>query len=248
MKEVWKNIKRYEGYKCSNTGKVFSLKTKRLIDFSGKNERYLCFYPCEDSKKVKYKVHHCIWEAFNGLIPDGYVVHHINGNSKDNRLSNLCLMDALDHQRLHYKEKKEKMIESSINSCSKPVKQYTVNGEFVEEYESAMDAARKTGIDNRKISACCLCKDNHNSAGDYLWCFSGEEDKIKEKISMYEPRQKTVLQYTLDGVFVKEYNSTMDVQRELGIHNTSVSRCCLGKQKKAGNYIFKYKNNDSIAA
>lgn len=36
------------------------------------------------------------------------------------------------------------------------------------------------------------------------------------------------------------YQSTMDVQRELGINNSGVSACCNGKQKTAGSYHFEY--------
>lgn len=52
---------------------------------------------------------------------------------------------------------------------------------------------------------------------------------------------KPVLQYTKDGKFVKEWKSTMDVQRNLGYFQTSISSCCLGKYKSAYNFIWKYK-------
>jgi hypothetical protein len=42
--------------------------------------------------KHYFRVHRLIWEAFNGTIPDGYVVDHINGDKKDNRLENLQLL------------------------------------------------------------------------------------------------------------------------------------------------------------
>jgi len=39
-----------------------------------------------------YLVHRFIWECFNGIIPDGKVIDHINNNKEDNRLCNLQLM------------------------------------------------------------------------------------------------------------------------------------------------------------
>ncbi len=42
------------------------------------------------SGKNKY-VHHVVWEAFNGPIPNGLVIDHINSNRADNRLENLRL-------------------------------------------------------------------------------------------------------------------------------------------------------------
>lgn len=39
----------------------------------------------------KYKVHRIIWELLYGIIPDGYVVNHINSESSDNTFTNLEL-------------------------------------------------------------------------------------------------------------------------------------------------------------
>lgn len=38
-----------------------------------------------------FSVHRLMWEAFNGRIPDGMQINHINGDKRDNRLENLEL-------------------------------------------------------------------------------------------------------------------------------------------------------------
>lgn len=45
--------------------------------------------------------HRHVWEQANGPIPDGYVIHHINGNALDNRLENLAMLTSAEHTRLH---------------------------------------------------------------------------------------------------------------------------------------------------
>lgn len=69
-----------------------------------------------------------------------------------------------------------------------------------------------------------------------------EEHKRKISVSMTNGKlSKCVLQYTLDGEFVREWVSTIEVQRQTGFKQTAISRCALGGQKTAYNYIWKYK-------
>ena len=39
-----------------------------------------------------YQVHQFLWECFNGVIPEGKVIDHINNNREDNCLCNLQLV------------------------------------------------------------------------------------------------------------------------------------------------------------
>jgi|WetSurMetagenome_2_1015567.scaffolds.fasta_scaffold1032607_2 hypothetical protein len=51
-----------------------------------------------------YRVHRLIWEAVNGSIPDGHVIHHIDGNPLNNDIANLACMTNAEHVRLHRQE------------------------------------------------------------------------------------------------------------------------------------------------
>lgn len=42
--------------------------------------------------KLQCRVHRIVWISKNGIIPDGYVVDHINNNKQDNRISNLQIL------------------------------------------------------------------------------------------------------------------------------------------------------------
>jgi hypothetical protein len=41
--------------------------------------------------------------------------------------------------------------------------------------------------------------------------------------------------------FVKLWDSLCDIEKELGINRGNISKCCLGKVKSVGGYIWKYK-------
>lgn len=62
--------------------------------------------------------------------------------------------------------------------------------------------------------------------------------EIGRKIA--EKQSKTVLQYTKDGEFVKEWVSTAECGRN-GFNQSNVVSCCQGKQKSHKGFIWKYK-------
>ncbi len=54
-------------------------------------------------------LHHLIWEDFYGCkVPDGYDIHHKNGNKLDNCILNLQLMRHSKHTKLHNGDQKGK--------------------------------------------------------------------------------------------------------------------------------------------
>jgi predicted GIY-YIG superfamily endonuclease len=59
---------------------------------------------------------------------------------------------------------------------------------------------------------------------------------------IHETNKKTVLQYTLSGDFISEWDSAKTVQRELKtIYATNITQCCKGKYRTSGGYVWKYK-------
>lgn len=62
---------------------------------------------------LRMRIHRYVWEYYNGKIPDGYHVHHIDGDKSNNDISNLRLLTVSDHIKLHMsdlpEEKKERM-------------------------------------------------------------------------------------------------------------------------------------------
>lgn len=55
---------------------------------------------------MKIQEHRLVWELANGPIPEGYIIHHVNEDKKDNRLENLQMMTIAEHNKHHHDEKK----------------------------------------------------------------------------------------------------------------------------------------------
>ncbi len=57
------------------------------------SNKYVSVYTPEGNKGQ----HRLVWEAVHGKIPEGVVVHHINGIRSDNRIENLIALPKTKH-------------------------------------------------------------------------------------------------------------------------------------------------------
>ena len=55
--------------------------------------------------------------------------------------------------------------------------------------------------------------------------------------------RKPILQFTLEDDFVKRWNSTREIQRELGLCHSHISKCCKGKYKSMYGYKWFYEED-----
>ena len=70
-------------------------------------------------------IHQAVWEHFNGKIPKGYIIHHIDGDKSNNDISNLQLMIQSEHIKLH-----QSLIEPKKCTCEYCGKEFESIGNF----------------------------------------------------------------------------------------------------------------------
>ena len=93
------------------------------------------------------------------------------------------------------------------------------------------------------------CKHTEESKRKISEAMTGEKAYWYGKHFSEETRKKMseshgvngILQFSKDGEFIAEYTSTMEAERQIGCHHAHISKCCKGKIKSCGGYIWRYK-------
>lgn len=90
--EVWKDVLGFQGiYQASNLGRIKSFKygREKILKPRINARGYFLVMLCKDGVQKNHYIHRLVYEAFNGKIPQGLVVNHLNEIKTDNRLENL---------------------------------------------------------------------------------------------------------------------------------------------------------------
>lgn len=140
----------------------------------------------------------------------------------------------------HHNDKTKKKL--SRLKKKTPIIQYTLDGKYVNEFESICEASRITNIDKGSISS-CVGRKIYKAEG-FIFLKKGEI-LTKEHLSLISKREerskRSILQISNKGIIIKEFKNAMEAERETKVSNGSIYKCLNGKSKSAGGYIWKYK-------
>ena len=183
MEEIWKSIPIFDGrYYASSFGRIkvikcFNHRKEKIIKGSISTTGYYTSVLSVNGVKVRYKHHRLVAMAFLEMDSIKIYVNHKNGIKTDNRVDNIewCTMGENNLHAFRVLGKRPPMhrlgIKYDKNPLSKPVVQYSLIGEKIKEWASASEVESQLSINDGQISACCLHRKGHYTAGGFIWEF-----------------------------------------------------------------------------
>lgn len=189
MKEIWKDIKGYEGlYKISNYGRIKTIPRytnnqnsykEIILKYTNDGKGYQQVILTKNRKRKGYKVHRLVAENFldkNNFKPmlcedrakidlNKLEVNHKNEfNKEDNSINNLEWCTKLYNCNYGTRNKR-------VNK-GKPIYQLDLEEKIIREWDTIKQASEKLNIQKVCIASCCRKK--QKTAGGYKWKYKEE--------------------------------------------------------------------------
>lgn len=222
--EEWRDIVGYEGlYQISNLGRI-----KRLISPKCKKERLLAvtkdlkYGYCrvmlsKENKARRFLIHRLLAEHFIPNPENKPCIDHINGIRDDNRLENLRWCTHSENNNFPLSRQNKSIVQKELAQN--------------ESWRKMRSEASKKAMENPEL------RRRISEARKKNW-----RDPEYLRRQQIRKENKPVLQFDLDGNFLREYMSINEANRITGINSSYIIRCCKGRCDIAGNYKWRYKN------
>lgn len=173
MKEIYKDIKGYEGlYQVSNLGRIKSLRSKKILCCGINSGGYCTICFSINSLSKSFRVHRLVAEAFIPNPENKPQINHINGDKTDNRVENLEWVTQSENMQHAFKNGLNKRKIGKENKKSIKVNQYSKKGEYIKTWCCIKDVERTLKIQDYNISSCC--KGKRKTAGGFMWRYVNE--------------------------------------------------------------------------
>lgn len=171
-----KNVVGYEGkYAISEDGRVFNL--IRGIEMKQHDiDGYMCVKFRVNNEIKNYRVHRLVYAAFKGRIIEGLVIDHIDGNKKNNNITNLRQLSNRENCNLGIQEKRKYKLPRGVRRFKKDnmfgaeigiekERYYLGTFKTSEEASDAYQSALRNWLDNkikpqkrdRSVKLCKTC-------------------------------------------------------------------------------------------
>ena len=175
MKEIWRDIKNYEGlYQVSNLGNVKSLRKNIILKGGLVGIGYYSVNLCKNKNHKSTKIHKLVAQTFIPN-PNNYpCINHKDGNKTNNCVDNLEWCTHSYNNKEAYRIGLKKSLKGKNNYYSRtlmiPINQYSLDGNFIKRWNSISEASKELNLYHSNIIA--VCKNKKRTAGGFIWKYA----------------------------------------------------------------------------
>jgi hypothetical protein len=188
--EIWTPVEGFERFELSNLGRVKNTNwhnTGKVVITEGSpnSNDYNTFHARNGEESKTFKIHRLVGEYYlpnplnlpqiNHKIegPEGKKLNKVIYNEDMTINYDLTTIEWCDPTyNNNYGTRTERAAEANTNGKrSKPVQQFTLDGEFVQEWHSTAECGRN-GFDQGNISRCC--RGLKKCYKGFIWKYKGE--------------------------------------------------------------------------
>lgn len=181
--EEWRDIKGFEGwYQVSNFGRIKSLNRPfkpgdKILHPTLKDDGYMKVSLLGGRSKGKNMlIHRLVAEAFLPNPDNLPIINHKDENKSNNHVENL------EWCTYRYNTMYSPSIGCTLNrnDMSKPILQFSLDGDFIKEYPSVAEAARQLGVSATSISHACHGKVKQSHGFKWTYAVQKIQDRLSE--------------------------------------------------------------------
>lgn len=123
---------------------------------------------------------------------------------------------------------------NSKRQC-KHIYQYSLDGKYINEFDSIADAAWALGVDDSGISK--AANNQLNQSHGYRWSFT-KKDYLENN---YKPNSKEIKQFSKDGIYIRTFPSARQAAIEIANNPNGVSNIsAVARGERQTAYGFKW--------
>lgn len=229
-------------------GRIRKVKGKIVAQKENGETGYMQATLCKNGHTYTVAIHQLVALRFvPNLDPKNKTqVNHKDENRKNNYVNNLEWVTP--NENANYGTRNQKL--SKIKKeCFRPILEFDLNGNFIKEYDSADDFPSK----GARSSVVYAIKSNRYICYKHIWIRKAQYDSMNEsefssfvaekikqhKFRLTEGRKKreiAVVQLTLDGEFIRIYESIKDAADKMGVDPSWLAKCTKPTGKTYGGF------------
>lgn len=239
--EIWKDIAGLEGeYAVSNFGRVKRLKKEGnindcLLKLHQDKHGYVWVSLPRKNKFRTVLVHRLVAGMF---IPNPMLykeINHIDGNKTNNNVYNLEWCTRSQNVKHAFAMGLKSNKKGSEHARAKKCYEYDMKGNFIKEWGSISEAAEY--YNDVTGNVCAACSGKYKTFHGHIWSYKREEIDVNAHRNSSGER---TYQYSKEGELIAEYFNMKDTVEASGVDKSNITKCCLGKRKTAGGYIWSH--------